>query len=518
MKLTTRLLSGMMFAGALALPAQAQTLNVAVQNMAPYLDPGRDFSNVGSQYYLNTFEPMIGKDYTSPEHKWLPGMATSWTQTSPTTMELKIRQGVKFQNGDPVTIDDVVFSLDRIINATFPFYQVRKRDTLPNMASIEAIDDETVLVTTAKPEPLFEVLLNTQQTSIVPKKYVMGLSGDPNELEDSDYEAFALAPVGTGPYRITEYVPNERLVYERFEEYWGEKAPFEKIVVRRVPELSARITALKGGEVDLITNVPPDQLEAVSSDPSLKVEGMQTPIFHVIIFNPSNPAMANPKLRQALSLAIDRDTLNEALWFGKAKVPSTHTFEQFGELYMPELQTFRYDPEEAKRLLAESGYNGETLHYDLHAAYYTNEMLVGQAMQEMWAAIGVKVDLNVTEEWTGQDPNMEIRSWSNPMYYSDPAGAFGVMWGPTGNSVSEKRFNPTDEYIAAWERFRFDTDVDVRKTAYSELMQMIADDPPVLPLYQPYESFGLRGNLNWKPQPGHIPYVLNFTSGYASFD
>jgi peptide/nickel transport system substrate-binding protein len=313
-------------------------------------------------------------------------------------------------------------------------------------------------------------------------------------------------------------VPNERLVYERFDGYWGDKAPFEKIVVRRVPELSARITALKGGEVDLITNVPPDQLEAISGDSSLKVEGMQTPIFHVIIFNPLNPVMANPKLRQALSLAIDRDTLNEALWFGKAKVPSTHTFEQFGELYMPELTTFRYDPEEAKRLLAESGYNGETLHYDLHAAYYTNEMLVGQAMQEMWAAIGVKVDLNVTEEWTGQNPQMEIRSWSNPMYYSDPAGAFGVMWGPTGNSVGEKRFAPTPEYLAAWERFRFSTEVAERKAAYTELMALIAADPPVLPLYQPYESFGMKANLNWKPQPGHIPYVLNFTNGYVSFD
>jgi peptide/nickel transport system substrate-binding protein len=416
-----------------ALPAQAQTLNVAVQNMAPYLDPGRDFSNVGSQFYLNTFEPMIEKDYTTVEHKWLPGIATSWKQTSPTTMELKIRKGVKFQNGDPMTVDDVVFSLDRIINAQYPFYAARKRDTLPNMASIEAIDDETVRVTTTKPEPLFEVLLNTQQTTIVPKHYIMGLSGDPNAIEDSDFEAFGLKPVGTGPYKITEYVPNEKLVYERFDDYWGDKAPFERIVVTRVPELSARITALKNGEVDLITNVPPDQIEAISGDPSLKVEGMQTPLFHVVIFNTQNPKMANPKLRQALSLAVDRDTLNEALWFGKAKVPSTHTFEQFGELYMPELQTFRYDPEEARRLVAESGYKGEVLKYDLHAAYYTNEMLVGQALKEMWAAVGINVDLNVTEEWTGADPNMEIRSWSNPMYYTDPAGAFGVMWGPTRN-------------------------------------------------------------------------------------
>jgi peptide/nickel transport system substrate-binding protein len=432
-------------------------------------------------------------------------------------MELKIREGVKFQNGDPMTVDDVVFSLDRIINAkTYPLYLARKRDTLPNMASIEAIDDHTVRITTTKPEPLFEVLLNTQQTAIVPKKYIMGLSGDPNAIEDSDYDAFGLKPVGTGPYRIAEYVPNEKLVYERFDGYWGDKAPFARIEITRVPELSARITALKSGEVDLITNVPPDQLDTIASDSSLKVEGMQTPIFHVIIYNTSNPEMADPKLRQALSLAVDRDTLNQALWFGKAKVPSTHTFEQFGDLYMPELQTFRYDPEEAKRLLAQSNYHGQTLKYDLHAGYYTNEMLVGQALQEMWANIGVKVDLNVTEEWTGAKPEMEIRSWSNPMYYSDPAGAFGVMWGPTGNSVGEKRFSPSEAYVKTWDRFRYSTDLSERKKAYSELMQMIADDPPVLPLYQPYESYGMKANLNWKPQVGTIPYVLLFRAGYAS--
>ena len=503
-------------AATLSTGATARELVVGVQNMAPYLDPGRDFSNVGSQFYLNAFEPMIEKDYAKVEHVWLPGIATAWKQTSPTEMELDIRQGVKFHNGDPMTVEDVVFSIDRIINATFPLYTVRKRDTLPNMASIEAVDADTVRVKTTKPEPLFQVLLNTQQTTIVPKAYVMGLTGDPKAIEDSDYEAFSLKPVGTGPYRIAEFVPNQQLVYERFADYWGEPAPFDKITVRRIPELSARITALKNGEVDLVTNVPPDQIDTIAADQRLHVEGMQTPLFHVIIFNPLNPKMAEPRLRQALSMAVDRDTLNEALWFGKAKVPSTHTFEQFGPLYMPELQTFGYDPDKARQLLADIGYKGEPIRYDLRTAYYTNELLVGQAIQEMMAAVGINLQLNVTEEWTGADPTMMVRTWSNPMYYTDPAGAFGVMWGPTGNSVSENRFAPTQAYIDTWERFRFSTGLDDRKKAYAELMDMIRADPPVLPLYQPYESYGMKKTVQWRPLPGHIPYVLNFRAGRIS--
>jgi peptide/nickel transport system substrate-binding protein len=501
---------------ALAAGARAQELTVGVQNMAPWLDPGRDFSNVGSQHYFNSFDPLIGKDHKKAESVWEPtGVATSWKQVSPTVMELKIRQGVKFHNGATMTVDDVVFSLDRIINFTFAPYGIRKRDTLPNIAKVEAVDSETIRVTAERPEPLFETLLNAQQTMIIPKAYVMSLSGDPTKLEDSDYEAFALKPVGTGPYKITEFIPNQRVVYERFDDFWGERAPFKKVTVTRIPELTSRITALKNGEVDIITNVPPDQIDVIARDAKLKVESAVTPLFHVVIFNTQNPKMTRP-LRQALAHAIDRKTMNEALWGGKAVVPSSHTYPQFGPLYMPELNTFEYDPAKAKALLKEAGYDGFEIRYDTGSAYYTNALLAAQAIKEMWAEVGVNMRINVDEAWTGNKPEMMSRNWSNPMYYPDPAGSFGTMWSPTGNAVSEGRWKPDDTFKAAWEKFRFSTDLAVRKAAYAELMAYIKNDPPVVVLWQPYESYGLKKSVNWKPLPGHIPYVLDFRAGRAS--
>ncbi|MGO4840565.1 ABC transporter substrate-binding protein, partial [Rhizobiaceae sp. 2RAB30] len=113
------------------------------------------------------------------------------------------------------------------------------------------------------------------------------------------------------------------------------------------------------------------------------------------------------------------------MWLGKAVVPSSHTFPQFGPLYMPELKTFEYDPEEAKKLLAESGYKGEEIRFDTSAVYYTNGLLAAQAIQEMWAAIGVKLTINVDDKWTGNDPTMNVRNWSNPLYFADPFGSFG---------------------------------------------------------------------------------------------
>ncbi len=498
---------------ALSLSAGAQDLRVGVQNMAPYLDPGRDHSNVGSQHYYNTFDTLIEKDHTKAESVWKPGLATSWRQTAPNVMELKLRQGVKFHTGDTMTADDVIFSIERIIHTDFPPYLIRKKDFVPNFEKVEKIDEETIRITTYKPEPLFETLLNIQQLMIVPKKYMMGLTGDPAKAEASDYEAFGLKPVGTGPYKITEFVPNQRVVYERYDGFWGEKAPLGKVTLTRIPELSARITALKNNEVEIITNVPPDQLAQISGDTRLKAEGMVTPLFHVVIFNTKHPKMADPKIRQALSMAIDRQALNEALWQGKAVVPNTHTYPQYGGLYMPELKTFAYDPAKAKALLKEAGYDGTPIRFDTAAAYYTNGLLATQAIQEMWKAVGVTTQINVDDKWTGNDPTMMVRNWSNPMYFPDPSGSFGTMWAPNAASESEGRFKTSDAYKAAWEKFRFSPALDDRKKAFAELMDIIKNDPPVLVLYQPYESYGLRKQIQWKPQPGHIPYVLDFRAG-----
>jgi peptide/nickel transport system substrate-binding protein len=491
----------------------AQEITVGAANVSSYLDPGRDHSNVGSQFYYNAFDTLIGRDVTTTELVWEPALATEWELIDPLTMELKLREGVVFHNGEAMTASDVVFSLNRMYQATFPPYQVRSRDRLANFSHAEMVDDYTVRIHVYREEPLWETLINLQQVMIIPEEYTMALSGDPAVAEDGDYEAFSLAPVGTGPYRIAEFTPGERVVYERFDAFWGEAAPLERATVLRIPETAARVTALRTGEIDIATNIAPDQLAQIESDPNLHTVGAATALFHVMIMNVNNPALEDPRIRQAMSLSIDRDLLNEALWLGQAIVPSTHTMAEMGELHMPELTTFRYDPEEARRLLEEAGYDGTEIIFDAFPVYYTNGVLAAQAITEMWEAVGINGRVDVIDEWTGSDPEMMSRAWSNPMYFADPAGSFGVMWAPGGPSESEGRFNTDEAYAAVWERFRYSTEVAERRAAYAELMELIAANPPVLPLYQPYESWAIQNDVTWEPQPGHIPYVLDFRQG-----
>ncbi|WBU53620.1 ABC transporter substrate-binding protein [Paracoccus sp. SCSIO 75233] len=501
---------------ALPMAAAAQEITVAAANVAPYLDPGRDHSNVGSQFYYNSFDTLIDRDHSKLEPEWVPGLAESWEIVEPTMMELKLREGVTFHNGEEMNADDVVFSLNRMFQATFPPYVVRSKDRLNNFDRAEKVDDYTVRIYTKRPEPLWETLVSIQQIAIIPEDYTKGLTGDPAVAEDSDYEAFSLAPVGTGPYRIATFQPGEQIVWERFDDFWGEPAPLERVTVTQVAETASRVTALKTGEADIITNIAPDQLSLIESDPNLKAEGAATALFHVMIMNENHPKLKDPRIRRAMSLAIDREALNQALWQGKAIVPSTHTMKEMGELHQPDLTTFEYDPEEAKALLEEAGYDGFEITYDTAATYYTNALLAAQAIMEMWAAVGINGKVNVGDEWTGGSPDMMARNWSNPMYFADPFGSFGVMWAPDGPSEGEGRFNTDESYAEKWDRFRFSTDIEARKEAYREVMEVIKMDPPVLPLYRPYESWAMKQSVNWAPMPGHIPYVLDFRAGSIS--
>ncbi|XHC11457.1 ABC transporter substrate-binding protein [Labrenzia sp. ac12] len=150
----TKLLATTALASLMATSAFATELTVGAANVSSYLDPGRDHSNVGSQFYYNAFDTLIAKNHDTTDTEWQPGLATEWKLVEPTIMELKLREGVKFHNGADMTADDVVFSLNRMYQADFPPYQVRARDRLENFEKAEKVDDLTVRIHAKRPEPL----------------------------------------------------------------------------------------------------------------------------------------------------------------------------------------------------------------------------------------------------------------------------------------------------------------------------------------------------------------------------
>lgn len=506
----TILLALLLAFGAAAAQDGKPQLRVGVEGIVAQIDPGRDHSNIGAQYTIALFEQLIHRDHTQVEAVLQPGLATDWyyVDDEETILELKLREGVVFHHGEPLTATDAAFSIQRIIDADHAPYANIRGQYFQNLAGTEVVDDLTLRVHVHRADPLLELLLSMSQLSIVPMDYML----------ETGFDEFAQFPIGTGPYKLTEFVPRERIVMVEHSESWREPVNASGVTLRAIPELSSRVTALVNNEVDIIDDVAPDQIPVLEGA-GHQVIGNVAPIFHIVYYNAADTnheIMQDRLLRQALNLSLDRELLVTALWNDEAVVPLGHQFENFGDMYIDDLGYEPFDPELARQRLAESDYDGETLVLRAANNYYTNELLAVQAIKEMWEAIGVNVELAIDAVLDQQE--FMIRTWSNPMYFPDPVGTWGAMWNPGGYRVPSDWDPEAEDYLDAWETLRYSDDLEVRREAYRRLQEISRDEVPYSILYQPIEYYGVRSGVNWQPLPGHQAYALDFNSYNLSFD
>jgi peptide/nickel transport system substrate-binding protein len=271
------------------------------------------------------------------------------------------------------------------------------------------------------------------------------------------------------------------------------------------------------GEFDLVTNIPPDQ-EASMQQPGLKTLGVTWPMFHVWIIAQNNEPTDDPRVRKALRLCTDRQALVDGLWGGKAHVPKAHQFEEYGEpYYMPELDLIKFDPEEGKRLLAEAGYNGETVRAQFPRSYYLYGDLAAQVIQQQWADCGI--DLKLEEVDSIDYDVVNVRAWSNPMYYPDPLGAMDTHWSIYSWVGQRNLWTPTHpEWAPTYEIARFSTDVQARKDAYLRLLEISEEESGWLLMYEPHELYGMVEGLSFVPPIAQRPYVLPLRAGEFTFE
>ena len=310
--------------------------------------------------------------------------------------------------------------------------------------------------------------------------------------------------------------PGKSVTIERFADYWGEPAAFEKIEYVLIPEIASRETALMNNEVDLITNIPPDQESVFSGNDTIKLVGDVLPMYHIYRFNMSNPITDDAKLRQALDYAIDRKAIADSIWEGKAKPATSYQFSSLGEpLFISEKDgNIQFDVEKAKKLLAESDYNGETIEIYNTTDYYTYANLAAQAVIEMWKEIGVNAQLVQLEDLSSvPNEEKELRTWSNPLYYEDPMGVIERHWAPYGEAVNSGDFVPTEEYNKQFETARFSIDPNERIAALGVMQDIVREETPYIYLYMPYESLAMHKDIQYEI-PTHLrAHVMAFRGG-----
>ncbi|ARE39208.1 Dipeptide-binding ABC transporter, periplasmic substrate-binding component [Rhodovulum sp. P5] len=289
----------------LAGTATAQELRIGLSTFEDSLDPQDTTGNSGAPILYEIFDALIERDSFSNPLTFKPGLATEWTQIEPTVWELKLRRGVIFHNGDRFDAHDVEFSLDRMFHHEDPEFFSAWGRWAYNFKDVEVVDDMTVRVHTHRPEPMFETLMSARSFGIVSKDY----------YEEKGFDDAALTPVGTGPYKVTNFVPDETLTLERFDGYWGEAAPLDKVVMTYVPEVASRVTGIVNGEFDIVTNIPPDQTPALEK-PGIKTMGVTWPMFHVYVIAMNKAPTDDARVRQAMRLCTDRQALVDGLWGG----------------------------------------------------------------------------------------------------------------------------------------------------------------------------------------------------------
>ena len=353
-----------------ALPsaAQAQTtpkkeLLAAQAGDIARFDPHFSTASQDIRVSFNLFDNLTSRH---PDGKLYPGLATEWKLDGPTTWRFKLREGVKFHNADPFTSADAKFSLERTYD---PSVKTMVATVFTTIDRIEAPDLYTLAIHTKKPDPLLPARLAFYGGQIVPKKYVESVGND----------AFNVKPVGTGPISFSSWVKDDKAVFDAYGAYWGGKIDVDRWIMRAIPETAPRIAALLKGEVDIITQVPPDQEDRIRANPSTRMDGALYAGLYCLGVNSKRPPLDNPLVKQALSLAIDRALIVKELWKGRGIVPS-QPIAKGDSFFDPTLPPLAYNPKEARERLKKAGYKGEEIFLETTVAYVAQDKAMSEAI------------------------------------------------------------------------------------------------------------------------------------------
>src|SRR3989442_10011108 len=382
---TGMLLCGLL-AGAFVATAQAQAKPEGEMRWALYvtvapawLDPGENLGFITPfwiQYALHDalVKPMPGNIMT-------PSLAESWTLSPDQRVyEFKLRQGLKFHNGDPFTAEDVKFSFQRAKSSRILKERVRE---------IEVVDPHRVQFHLNEPFPDFMAFYGTLATAsswVVPKKYIEKVGDD----------GFRKQPVGLGPYKFVSNTPGIELVMEAYEGYWRKMPSVKRIVYKSVPESTTRLAMVKRGEVDVAYLLDAPQATEVKRDPALKLAfsgGIGTFYLDFLEqWDPKSP-WADKRVRLAAMHAIDVRGLSEAETLGASK-PTGNVVPKSFEFAVP-LEPYPFDPAKAKKLLAEAGFPNGFDAGDLHPwpPYFS----AGEAISNYLAAVGIRTRVRTME-------------------------------------------------------------------------------------------------------------------------
>jgi peptide/nickel transport system substrate-binding protein len=489
-----------------------QTLFVAMASAPTSLDPADHRSRESETVIRNMFDGLVTRDTRSGVHLEL---AEEMTWLDDRTLEVKLRQGVLFHNGDEMTADDVVFSFDRIIQENaieYPdLHTSPRKGLIAPLDSVEKLGEYTVQFNFSGPWPSAMQLLVHQQ--IVPKAYI----------EEVGTEGFIAQPIGTGPFKFVEGQLDDQIVLGRFDDYWGGApdlvpvgpACVEQAIFRIIPEASTRVAALLAGEVDIIQAVPAELLDTLQQTPGIAVSTAPGTEPMWLQLNVSDPLFTDANVRQALNYAIDKDLVVDAIYGGRA-VPIPGPLSPFNNFVNTSLSPYPFDPDLALQLLGEAGWTdsdgdgmldkgGQTFSFTIDTIERWRPLAEGVA--GLYRELGLDAGVRfweysiVKDQLLACERQAYLDDWGDSAF--DPQGHFEAKWHTfiEGEPYGRGNFmcysnDRVDELIKAGE---VEADVSTRHGIYDEAQQLVYDEAPAVFLILPETAEASSDRvLNWE--------------------
>ncbi|MEM0900102.1 MAG: ABC transporter substrate-binding protein [Pseudomonadota bacterium] len=505
--------------------ASAETLRWARAGDSLTLDPHSQ--NEGPTHALSQqiYEPLISPDM---EAKPIPALATEWSVSpdNPNVWVFKLREGVKFHEGQDFTAEDVVFSINRAKQESSDM-----KELLVSITDVRAVDDFTVEMETEGPNPI----LPNNLTNLFMMDKGWSEENDvvvPAEFDTSE-ETYAVRNAnGTGPFKLISREPDVRTVLQRNDDYWGIGTfPMEitEIVYTPIQNAATRVAALLSGEVDMIQDVPVQDLQRVADADGLKVQN--APQNRTIFFGLNsgdddlendNVDGANPfadvRVRRAMNLAIDRDAIQQVVMRGQS-APTNVIIPPFVNGWNEELDAYpAADTEAAMALMQEAGY-GDGFEITLHCPNdrYINDEAICQAMVGMMGRIGIQTNLvaqtkaNHFPLISGKETDFYLLGWGVPTFDSEYVFNF-LVHSTTDDrgSWNAARFANTDvdEMIQS---LGSEVDIEKRNETIASIWEVIQEEQVYLPVHNQVLNWGMAEKIGFPVQPEDQPHFKFMT-------
>lgn len=486
----------------LGVGAGAQTVRIANQGDALSMDPHSLNESLQLSVTGNVYEGLVGRN---KDLSVAPGLATSWKQTSPTVWRFELRKGVQFHDGTPFTADDVLFSVART--------QVEGSDMKSytnDVKEVRKINDHVVEIETKAPFPILPDVLTG--VYIMSKKWCeTNQAQRPVDRRKGIENAASFRANGTGPYRLRERQPNVRTTFVRNGNYWGKiEGNAQEVVFTPIGNDSTRVAALLSGEIDVMEPVPVQDIDRVNSSPNTKA--LVAPELRTIFLGMdqkrdellfSNVKGKNPfkdkRVRQAFYQSIDIEGIKKTVMRG-ASNPTALMVGPGINGFQPELnKRLPYDPDAAKKLLAEAGYpNGFEVAMNCPNDRYVNDARICQAVAANLSRIGVKINLAAETKGTyfpkilRRDTSFYMLGWT-PATYDSHNALNALMACPddkgTGQFNLGSYCNPKVDQLT--KAIQSETDKARRNALIKEAFQIHAADIGHLPLHQQALAWGI---------------------------